>query len=276
MRHSGHAGCRASVTRIAKSVKIVAIVLGIVLGVAGGQTAPPQKKAPVPEQEKFLRRLAKWLGIDPDLYVKISAPRGGAEQMVGSTIVRADLTRHTEEVVSKCGSCWSLAVIGEEFAVLKSDGVWTVSTQGGELRQRVKTRGLQDIIGPVAERTGWLLVAARRDEPACEFRLETLDLATSKQEPLPEGTACLTEGDLGALVKPGAVRAGQYLSASEPGPDPIRLLVAQIRTSAIGPRPPNQPVLPWLKGQEERVNRFAPVWLTDTSIAYLRRDKEAR
>jgi hypothetical protein len=191
---------------------------------------------------------------------------------MGSRIARADLKLQQETVIAECGVCWSLASLNEkELAVLKADGIWAVPLNGNEMRRVYQSREVAEIMGRIASDDSSLMVAINRAQAGCAFQLATLHIPSGEPQLQPPPLSCLTEGDLGALVRPSAIRHGLYLQSSVVGPNPIRLLQSDIPETAGAPPPPNRPLLKWLQGPQTRLSRFSPVWLGDDAVAYLQR-----
>lgn len=230
------------------------------------ESVAAQSKAPESLAARLWRLLRPRMTAPP-----VAAARGGEVQSA-QQIVTAELSSPGEQVLWKCGSCWSLAVLDDRRLItLKDDGLWLVPLDQSPPQLATKAENLRLVLGRVEGAEGTILLLRKSDPAArnCEFSFVTASLKSGQMSPVSDSVLpCLREEDIGGLVLPDQVHSDRYVTSSQRGSLPRQILLFDL---AKGPRPAGSPALRWLEEEPDSVHRFNPVWLTSSRIAYLQR-----
>jgi hypothetical protein len=238
------------------------IFLLILLASVSGRTEEPARKDLQPQSwpPAFELWLAKVTGINPNVYRTLARNRGVTQRPRGTSLIRRDLTKGTDQTLWQCGNCWSPILLnGDEIAVLREDGVWAVSTQMKGAHQLIKAGGLSEAISRIAGQPEWVLLVRAESVGNCEYTTWRASLRSGTLERYGEAKAtCLLEFDFRSLIKPDQVHDNFVLTTSESDDPPLH--VTKHSSSGGG-----ESVVVLLPAQAA----FDPIWLSDSSIAYI-------
>lgn len=236
------------------------------LGQAPASPPPPRQAAPSPPVKVPAKGIQGWicrlLGIDPKVYEKALRVRGPEHRPAGKRLMKLDLAVRREEMLWDCKSCWSPVRLGDgRPAVLRPDGLWSAPSGGEPARLLLAAEGLFEIVGPLADEPGRLLLVRRTGTAECPYSFWSGDERTGRLDPQADAP-CLSEAELALVPHPGRQIGGQLLVTSE-GHGPVRLLVATLGRSA------RKPLAPWLDSQSSPVDRFDAIWWSATEVLYV-------
>jgi len=214
--------------------------------------------------------LCRLLGIDPNVYGKLSRVRGG-ENSPGMSLVRLDLRDGKEQLLWKCNGCWSPSFVSAgQIAVIKPDGIWLFSADTPDQpKLSVSANGLTSILGLISGQTQRLLVVQkvsdRNAQRDCQFRLLEANLTTGTLRELADAPQPCVR--LAEVIKADRIRGNQVIRESSPAPNSGKRSILKAQLSNDSNRKPV--FTPLISGQREDVDRFDPIWLDDQTVVYL-------
>ncbi|HVG25454.1 MAG TPA: hypothetical protein VND45_14960, partial [Thermoanaerobaculia bacterium] len=231
--------------------------------------AAPSKKVatkPKPKPKGAAGWLASTLGIDPKAFANMTAVRGDAAAGAGRRLIELDLATGVETTLWECGRCWSPALAPNGVVVLREDGgttaMWVLPADGAAARAIVPLPSATSILGAtdMPERVAVTVRDARCGES--EHGVTLVDVAAA---------TVTVQKDAPCLVPPFPARdrlRKNRIVATTAERDasgkriPRRLVVKE---PADAPAPTAKRLAPF----SDTVDRFDPIWRSDTRVIYV-------
>jgi hypothetical protein len=219
-------------------------------------------------RETLFNRLCRMLGINPKLATALTRPRGGGDEIAphGKRVMIASLDGKKVELLWDCGECWSPAVWRGNITVVRSDGIWRIGRTSAPQRVLAQEKIAMQI-GILADRADTMLAMKESNsENSVIYSFFTVDLTNGRTGPGPSDLpADLKQIDIASFPRPDAIRGNEVISTSRS--HPLGLLTATVGNDASPPLNTDLPI-----PQKAGVERFDPVWLNTTTVAFIERD----